>query len=96
MVPSELAPGWRDLMERCWDDDPEKRPTFTEIVKELKMMIAAIRPPKMNAVGRGGNVMVAAGLVRGSSALDPEGSTHASGGNGHGNGNGNGHGGEQC
>ena len=26
--PAELAPGWRDLMERCWAEDPAARPSF--------------------------------------------------------------------
>jgi serine/threonine protein kinase len=45
-APPELAPGWRNLMERCWEEDPNKRPPFTQIVKELRGMISAIRPPR--------------------------------------------------
>lgn len=48
-APPELAPGWKELMERCWEEDPEKRPPFTQIVKELRAMVAAARP------ARGGN-----------------------------------------
>jgi serine/threonine protein kinase len=45
-APPELAPGWRNLMERCWEEDPNKRPPFTQIVKELRGMVSAIRPPR--------------------------------------------------
>jgi len=33
--PSELS----SLMTRCWDDDPHLRPTFQEIVKELRSLV---------------------------------------------------------
>jgi len=45
-APPELAPGWRILMERCWEEDPNNRPPFTQIVKDLRGMISAIRPPR--------------------------------------------------
>ena len=41
---AEPAPGWRSLMERCWGDAPEDRPAFPVIVKELRQMVAALRP----------------------------------------------------
>lgn len=41
--PQELAPGYKELMERCWEEDPARRPPFHEIVMELKNMIAAVR-----------------------------------------------------
>ncbi|EIE23147.1 kinase-like protein [Coccomyxa subellipsoidea C-169] len=43
----EPAPGWCSLMERCWQEVPEKRPSFAEIVRELKVMGQALRPPRM-------------------------------------------------
>ncbi len=32
------APGWRELMERCWAEDPEVRPSFRDILRELHAM----------------------------------------------------------
>lgn len=29
------APGWRALMERCWAEDPEQRPSFKEVLRTL-------------------------------------------------------------
>ena len=52
-APPELAPGWRDLMERCWQEEPEARPPFTQIVKELRGMVAAVRPPRGGIGGKG-------------------------------------------
>ncbi|CAL5222116.1 g4432 [Coccomyxa viridis] len=45
----EPAPGWAGLMERCWHELPEERPGFDEIVRELKMMAQALRPPRNRA-----------------------------------------------
>ncbi|KAK9835331.1 hypothetical protein WJX81_003108 [Elliptochloris bilobata] len=44
--PPEPAPGWSDLCERCWGEDPAARPDFEEIVCVLKGMAAALRPPR--------------------------------------------------
>ncbi|XP_043702803.1 uncharacterized protein LOC122652974 isoform X2 [Telopea speciosissima] len=41
-VPSWCDPTWRSLMESCWSSDPELRPGFPEIAKELRAMSAAI------------------------------------------------------
>ena len=35
-LPSKLNPKVKNLMRRCWHQDPEARPTFKEIVVELK------------------------------------------------------------
>lgn len=38
-ISDKEAPGpFLDLMKRCWADDPEKRPAFGEIIKELDLM----------------------------------------------------------
>ncbi len=63
-APPELAPGWRDLMERCWEEDPNNRPPFTQIVKELRAMISAIRPPRSGrgeGIGGGNGIHMARG-----------------------------------
>ncbi|XP_040369783.1 uncharacterized protein LOC112183502 isoform X2 [Rosa chinensis] len=41
-IPSWCDPTWKSLMERCWSSDPESRPPFSEISKELRAMSAAM------------------------------------------------------
>ncbi|PKI75717.1 hypothetical protein CRG98_003860 [Punica granatum] len=41
-IPSWCDPVWRSLMERCWSSDPESRPSFSEVAKELRTMSAAM------------------------------------------------------
>ncbi|GIL42271.1 hypothetical protein Vafri_296 [Volvox africanus] len=41
--PEEPAPGWVGLMCRCWDEDPDTRPPFTQVVSELETMLAALK-----------------------------------------------------
>ncbi|XP_008242746.1 PREDICTED: uncharacterized protein LOC103341044 [Prunus mume] len=41
-IPSWCDPLWRSLMERCWSSDPDSRPPFSEIAKELRAMSAAM------------------------------------------------------
>ncbi|KDP32366.1 hypothetical protein JCGZ_13291 [Jatropha curcas] len=41
-IPNWCDPAWRSLMERCWSFDPESRPAFSEIAKELRAMSAAM------------------------------------------------------
>ncbi|KAB2609781.1 hypothetical protein D8674_040163 [Pyrus ussuriensis x Pyrus communis] len=41
-IPSWCDPTWRSLMERCWSSDPNTRPTFSEIAKDLRAMSAAM------------------------------------------------------
>ncbi|KAL6274777.1 hypothetical protein ACE6H2_025469 [Prunus campanulata] len=41
-IPSWCDPMWRSLMERCWSSDPDSRPPFSEIAKELRAMSAAM------------------------------------------------------
>ena len=42
-VSTEPAPGWADLMCRCWATDPTARPAFTEVARALKHMASALR-----------------------------------------------------
>jgi hypothetical protein len=37
--PPELAPGYSDLMQRCWAEAAEDRPSFNGIIKELRGMV---------------------------------------------------------
>ncbi|XP_019052986.1 PREDICTED: uncharacterized protein LOC104595339 isoform X2 [Nelumbo nucifera] len=46
-VPSWCDPAWRSLMERCWSSDPDSRPAFSEISKELRAMSAAMNIRKL-------------------------------------------------
>ncbi|KAF2317970.1 hypothetical protein GH714_041294 [Hevea brasiliensis] len=41
-IPSWCDPAWRSLMERCWSSDPESRPAFLDIAKELRTMSASM------------------------------------------------------
>ncbi|DBA77349.1 TPA: hypothetical protein ACH3X2_000866 [Trebouxia sp. C0005] len=41
----ELVPGYKGLIEACWEENPLKRPTFREIVSKLKSMAQVLRPP---------------------------------------------------
>ncbi|XP_065851221.1 RAF-like serine/threonine-protein kinase PRAF [Euphorbia lathyris] len=41
-IPSWCDPAWRSLMERCWSCDPDCRPSFSDIAKELRAMSARI------------------------------------------------------
>jgi ankyrin repeat protein len=37
-IPTTCPPQLSCLMERCWDDDPNNRPSFQDIVQELRIM----------------------------------------------------------
>ncbi|XXG45662.1 hypothetical protein AAC387_Pa02g0688 [Persea americana] len=41
-IPNWCDPLWRSLMERCWSSNPNLRPSFSEIAKELRAMSAAM------------------------------------------------------
>ncbi|XP_031250730.1 dual specificity protein kinase splB-like [Pistacia vera] len=41
-IPNWCDPSWRSLMERCWLSDPDSRPAFSEISKELRAMAVAM------------------------------------------------------
>jgi hypothetical protein len=34
-IPSNVNPGYRDLMSKCWQGNPDQRPSFADIVEDL-------------------------------------------------------------
>ena len=41
-IPNWCDPGWRSLMEQCWSGDPSKRPTFSDVARELRAIAASM------------------------------------------------------
>lgn len=39
----EPGPGWKELMERCWNDDPEQRPEMSEVADALRDIARAVK-----------------------------------------------------
>lgn len=37
-IPKKTPDSWIKLMKKCWDRDPNKRPCFKDIIKELETM----------------------------------------------------------
>ena len=35
--------GFRSLLERCWHDDKDQRPCFTDVLKELSLLLQEAR-----------------------------------------------------
>lgn len=42
-APPEPTPGYRNLIERCWNERPLQRPNFQEIVRDLAAGVQALR-----------------------------------------------------
>lgn len=38
-IPEDLVPSLKNLMTACWDPDPNKRPSFKEIIDQLDNVI---------------------------------------------------------
>eukprot|EP00850_Spirogloea_muscicola_P008844 SM000048S16556 [mRNA] locus=s48:442986:449032:+ [translate_table: standard] len=38
-------PGMKGLLQECWDKDPKRRPTFTQILEQLELMERKLPPP---------------------------------------------------
>jgi hypothetical protein len=47
------APGWAELMQRCWDDAPDMRPAFHDVVSELEGMLRAAKLQRQQAQAAG-------------------------------------------
>jgi len=41
--PAEPAPGWKDLVQQCWNEDPDERLEFVEIEKRLAKMAKEVK-----------------------------------------------------
>uniref|UniRef100_A0A0D9XVA2 non-specific serine/threonine protein kinase n=1 Tax=Leersia perrieri TaxID=77586 RepID=A0A0D9XVA2_9ORYZ len=35
-IPSDVDPQWASMIERCWDSDPQRRPSFQELLDQLR------------------------------------------------------------
>lgn len=45
-IPASVHPGLSKLTEQCWDEDPDIRPVFTEIIIQLEDILQQIQVPK--------------------------------------------------
>jgi len=35
-IPSDIDPQWASMIESCWDSDPQRRPSFQELLERLR------------------------------------------------------------
>ncbi|KAJ8470364.1 hypothetical protein OPV22_024707 [Ensete ventricosum] len=42
-IPNDMHPRLADLMQRCWDEVPSKRPSFEEITQELEELLQRVQ-----------------------------------------------------
>lgn len=49
-IPERCDLEWRKLMEECWSQEPEGRPSFTEITNRLRIMSKALQPKRLSRV----------------------------------------------
>ncbi|VAI76591.1 hypothetical protein VPH35_123792 [Triticum aestivum] len=45
-IPAGVHPGLSKLIEQCWDEDPDTRPVFAEIIVQLEDILQEIQVPK--------------------------------------------------
>ncbi|RWW84665.1 hypothetical protein BHE74_00006713, partial [Ensete ventricosum] len=46
VLPEKTHPTLLDLMQRCWEANPAKRPTFSEITVELEELLRQVQVPQ--------------------------------------------------
>lgn len=37
-IPADTHPAYEKLIRECWDDNPDRRPTFTQVLERLKLL----------------------------------------------------------
>jgi len=45
-IPTSVHPRLSKLIERCWDENPDVRPTFAEIIVELEDILQHVQAAK--------------------------------------------------
>jgi serine/threonine protein kinase len=48
---AEPAPGWKELVQQCWAEDPDERPEFVEVEKILKKMAKEVKSAQRKPEG---------------------------------------------
>ncbi|CAM0874162.1 unnamed protein product [Alopecurus aequalis] len=59
-IPSDIDPQWASMIESCWDSDPQRRPSFQELLerlRELQKEAALQVQMQRNATGKGAEKM---------------------------------------
>uniref|UniRef100_A0A453LU99 Serine-threonine/tyrosine-protein kinase catalytic domain-containing protein n=1 Tax=Aegilops tauschii subsp. strangulata TaxID=200361 RepID=A0A453LU99_AEGTS len=59
-IPSNTDPHWASIIESCWDSDPQRRPSFQELLERLqdlqKQYVVQART-RREAAGKGAGKM---------------------------------------
>ncbi|KAI4996747.1 hypothetical protein ZWY2020_052089 [Hordeum vulgare] len=59
-IPSDIDPQWASMIESCWDSDPQRRPSFQELLerlRELQKKYALGVQMQRNTAGKGAEKM---------------------------------------
>ncbi|KAM3292831.1 hypothetical protein ACQJBY_036464 [Aegilops geniculata] len=59
-IPSDIDPQWASMIESCWDSDPQRRPSFQELLerlRELQKKYALQVQMQRSAAGKGAEKM---------------------------------------
>ncbi len=71
-APAEPVKGWSELMQRCWAENPDERPPFSDIAAQLVRMFAAGKQAKRQArAAAGKGAAAAAAAPRAPAAQSP-------------------------